>query len=162
MDFLKLSFITILSIIPFSICRAELYQTKSDVNIRNGAGIGYDKIGILKSGEAVDINSIHGKWGEINYKGNLGFISMNTLSSYSSATKPTKTGTINPWITALIILAITIFFMKNSSFWRSIFPRYLGAASDYNYKCTSCGEKFYYPHKSARCINGPNHKYYKL
>ncbi|RZK26282.1 MAG: SH3 domain-containing protein [Flavobacterium sp.] len=162
MHFFKLLLITILSIVSLSVCRAELYRANLDANIRNGAGKRYDKIGTLKSGETVDINSIHGKWGEIKYNGSVGFISMSTLSSYTSSVKSSKTGTTSPWLTVLIILVIIIIFMKNSSFWRSIFPSYLGSANDYKYKCKSCGEKFYYAHKSAKCINGPTHKYYKI
>lgn len=65
-------------------------SSRSGLNIRSGPGKGYDKIGSLPYGDKVSVTgTTEDSWYQIEYKGGLGYISM----QYVSDTPPGSTGT---------------------------------------------------------------------
>lgn len=74
-------------------------NTYSGVNFRSGAGIGYDFLGKLLPGTAVDIletkNAGATKWGRVNYNGREGWVCMDYITMISSTTTTTTTTTGN-------------------------------------------------------------------
>ncbi|TKC62495.1 hypothetical protein FBD94_09780 [Pedobacter hiemivivus] len=141
---------------------ASPYVTKQDINVRRGAGKGYEKMGIIKKGKVVEIERIEGKWGKTTFEGNAGFISMSFLSGEEGTRKSDSKSSdslIGGIILGIIIICI---FLKNSRFWRSIFPNYLGSPDAYKYRCTRCGEKYYYSNTAETCRNKKAHLMYKL
>jgi uncharacterized protein YgiM (DUF1202 family) len=141
---------------------ATPYVTKEDATVREGAGKKYEKVGIVKKGEVLEIKAIEGNWGEFVFKGNNGFISMSVLIKEAQTVKA-EPQSFSILIMQIIIGIIVIFIiLKHSTFWRRIFPRYLGAPDAYKYRCKRCGEKYYYSNTSETCTDKKRHLMYKL
>jgi uncharacterized protein YraI len=68
---------------PVTVCAENEYEVTemtargeivSDVNVRQGPGTEYDKIGTLRQGEEIDITGTSGGWYRISFEGGTGFV----------------------------------------------------------------------------------------
>ena len=57
----------------------EYTVSGDNLNVRSGAGTSYSKIGVLSKGEKIQILDMAGNWAKINYKGSVGYVSMEFL-----------------------------------------------------------------------------------
>ncbi len=53
---------------------------KNSLNVRSGPGTGYDKVGILKNGDIVDIYTLNENWYCINYDGQKAYVHKQYIS----------------------------------------------------------------------------------
>ena len=50
-------------------------QTTGDLNVRNGPGVGYHRIGVLPRGAVVDVRHCRSRWCSIWYRGGSAWVS---------------------------------------------------------------------------------------
>lgn len=135
----KLLFLIILfaAFVTTSVVAQDAYpaicHTKSDLNVRTGAGTSYARIGYLKKGESVEVKYLAGPsnkpWGAINYRGKNGYVSMKYMVYDSPVvTAPAKTSVVKGKVggffarlgkivrTVLIIIAVVLVLL----FWEFI------------------------------------------
>ena len=103
-------------LLPTFLLYAQTYVTKQDVNVRKGAGVKYETLGIIHKEETIEVLETTGIWGEINYEGSDGYISTKFLlnSSEVNVSNPehTSQNSIGVWkwmLVALVIVLLIIF-----------------------------------------------------
>lgn len=73
-----------------AITKMEVYNTSS-LNIRNGAGTKYTKIGSASKGQVLEVISISNGWAKINYKNGIGYCSASYLKKVETSTSTPST-----------------------------------------------------------------------
>lgn len=99
--------------------------TRSIINIRDGAGVEYNKIGRLKQGDEVLVYEIRGDWAKIHFLNTDGYVNTKYLQLQNQAVNTnTKSENVsdNAWIWIAIIVGIII--------WITI--------TRYTKKCSNC------------------------
>ncbi|HFJ9501360.1 TPA: SH3 domain-containing protein [Bacillus paranthracis] len=75
------------------------YVKSSSLNVRSGAGMNYEVIGVVEPNQKVQVVGQQGGWYKINYNGKIGFVGMNYLSKTKVATveeqQPSEVSTTN-------------------------------------------------------------------
>ncbi|PEF50493.1 MULTISPECIES: SH3 domain-containing protein [Bacillus cereus group] len=75
------------------------YVKSSSLNVRSGAGMNYEVIGVVDPNQKVQVIGQQGGWYKINYNGKIGFVGMNYLSKTKVATveeqQPSEVNTTN-------------------------------------------------------------------
>src|SRR5699024_401465 len=102
----------------------EYYVTTADLNIREGAGVGYNTIHVLKIGDTIELlESTHGNWVNIKYKDYVGYASKKYLDKIE-APEQAVTETIpdqnietsekenNSFFIALFLIIISAYFIN--------------------------------------------------
>lgn len=147
-----------------TLVNGQTYVTTQDINIRNGAGAKFEKLGVIPSGTTIEILDSKNNWGKINFQGIEGFISMKFLETQTSENiSSTNTETKAPsntmvWVIlgAVIILLFILrnnpivswFFRLIRAIFRQLFPEATGILQGGNSNrsqnrevyCSKCGE----------------------
>ncbi|MGG3547102.1 SH3 domain-containing protein [Bacillus paranthracis] len=75
------------------------YVKSSSLNVRSGAGMNYEVIGVVEPNQKIQVVGQQAGWYKINYNGKTGFVGMNYLSKTKVATveeqPPSEVGTTN-------------------------------------------------------------------
>lgn len=75
------------------------YVKSSSLNVRSGAGMNYEVIGVVEPNQKVQVVGQQAGWYKINYNGKTGFVGMNYLSKTKIATveeqQPSEVSTTN-------------------------------------------------------------------
>ncbi|WP_103571078.1 SH3 domain-containing protein [Bacillus thuringiensis] len=75
------------------------YVKSSSLNVRSGAGMNYEVIGVVEPNQKVQVVGQQAGWYKINYNGKIGFVGMNYLSKTKIATveeqRPSEVSTTN-------------------------------------------------------------------
>ena len=70
----------VLFLVNINLYAQNLYQTTSDTRFRSGPSVKYKSIGVIKSGEKVNVlEKTNSSWFKIEYNGKTGFISSKLL-----------------------------------------------------------------------------------
>lgn len=65
---------------PSNASEKYIVNVENSLVVRSGASTQYEKIGVLYSGQTVEVESFSGEWGQFNYNGTTGFIHSKYLS----------------------------------------------------------------------------------
>lgn len=101
----------ITSIALASVCTLSLAQAAAAldatatraVNVRSGPGVGYSKVDVLSSGEAVNITECQGRWCHIEHSGPDGWVSGSYLQADETTTPaPSNNKKMDPALAAIL------------------------------------------------------------
>ncbi|MES2431692.1 MAG: tellurite resistance TerB C-terminal domain-containing protein [Bacteroidota bacterium] len=92
----KYLFVTLLLIVAANLKAQTFYQISSDTKLRTGASIKFKSLGIVKSGERVNmIEQTNASWYKIEYNGKVGFILSRYVTQYVEEQKIVDTSKID-------------------------------------------------------------------
>ncbi|MBN1639128.1 MAG: NINE protein [Ignavibacteriales bacterium] len=97
--------------ISFSSQASDFYITKSDLNIRSGAGTNFKSLNVLEKGDTVKLlEKVNDYWAKIQYNDKDGYVAISYLQPIEIKTIETETSNEedHPFITFLVLLAIVI------------------------------------------------------
>ena len=155
LDMKKILLIVFTSLLLFK-SYAENYTASQDLNVRKGSSASADVIGQITKSTVVDISSIEGNWGKINFQGQDGYVSMKfldkvvaeseggtqaTTSTHSSSSSSTGT-----WFVVIIVIVLLVYF-RNTTLVKGLFSVAGGIvknaaqneANTITYRCHDCG-----------------------
>lgn len=66
----------------------EITTISDALNVRSGAGDGYEVIGQINKGSIVNVTATNGSWGRINYNGRAGWIALQFCTPTTSSNNP--------------------------------------------------------------------------
>jgi uncharacterized protein YgiM (DUF1202 family) len=135
---------------------AENYTASQDLNVRKGSSSSAEVIGQITKSTVVDVTTIEGNWGKINYQGQDGYVSMKflekvatesdsgtqtTTSTHSSSSSSTGT-----WFVVIVVIVLLLYF-RNTSLVKGLFGIAGGfvnkavqnEANTVEYRCHYCG-----------------------
>ena len=103
---------------------AENYTASQDLNVRMGSSSSAEVIGQITKSTVVDVTSIDGNWGKINFQGKDGYVSMKFLDKVvtesnsgeqtTTSTHTSSSSSTGTWFIVIIIIIIMLYFRNTS------------------------------------------------
>ena len=111
--------LSVTSLLSFS----QTYTTIQQLNVRSGKGANFGILGVINKGDNVELITNSDNWGEINYKGQTGFVSTKFLESSNQNTFGESKNGISKTLLwgAIIGIVLLLIFFRNTFIVRGIF-----------------------------------------
>jgi uncharacterized protein YgiM (DUF1202 family) len=143
-----------------TVTNAETYLAKQDVNVRSGPGSKYDLLGVINSGDKLEVLEISGAWAKISFKSNEeGYVSLNFIQQETQATSTNSNSVSNNSLGFFDYLKYGLLFVIGLIIYRFV-EKYFGIY----YECSKCNEhrRFFNEPKLFRgkCPDGGLHRWY--